>query len=102
MDAIWELPVFRGRHDFMGAVLGGWNVSGIMSKHSGFPYSALIGNCPTGQVNRTGDGYCPNLPFEYTGGVISSPSKQQWINGVFPNPAASFPGATIIPPPVST
>jgi hypothetical protein len=102
MDAIWELPVFRGRHDFLGTALGGWSISGIMSKHSGFPYSALIGNCPTGQVNRTGDGYCPNLPFEYTGGVISSPSKQQWINGVFPNPAASFPGAAIIPPPVYT
>ena len=102
MDAIWELPILPGRHDFLGSALGGWTISGIMSKHSGFPFSALIGNCPQGQVNRTGDGYCPNLPFEYTGGVISSPSKQQWINGVFPNPNASFPGAAIIPPPVST
>jgi hypothetical protein len=102
MDGLWEIPLLRGRRDLLGTALGGWSISGIMSKHSGFPFSALIGNCPTGQVNRTGDGYCPNLPFEYTGGVISSPSKQQWINGVFPNPAASFPGAAIIPPPVST
>jgi hypothetical protein len=101
LDGLWELPLFRGRHDFLGTMLGGWTVSGIMSKHSGFPFAAVIGSCNTSQ-DRNGDGYCPDLPFVYTGGVLSSPSKQQWMNGVFPNPAASFPGAAIIPPPMST
>jgi hypothetical protein len=98
---LWEIPGFRGRHDFLGSALGGWTVSGIMSKHSGFPYSALIGNCNRAQ-DRNGDSYCPDLPFSYTGGVIANPSKQDWINGVFPNPAVSFPGAAIMPPPVGT
>jgi hypothetical protein len=101
MAALWELPVFRSRHDFLGAVLGGWSVSGIVSKHSGFPFSALIGSCNQNQ-DRNGDSYCPDLPFSYTGGVIANPSKQEWINGVFPNPQASFPGAATIPPPTST
>jgi hypothetical protein len=83
MDAVWELPIFRGRHDFLGTVLGGWTITGIMSKHSGFPFSALIGSCNT-NADRNGDGYCPDLPFAYNGGFISSPSKQQWINGAFP------------------
>jgi hypothetical protein len=99
--AIWELPFFRSRHDFVGTALGGWMISGILSKHSGFPYSALIGSCDTNN-DRNGDGYCPDLPFEYTGGVIAKPSKQDWINGVFPNPSASFPGASVIPPPTGT
>ena len=98
MDALWEIPVFRGRHDFLGTALGGWTVTGIMSKHSGFPFSALLGSCQQNQ-DRNGDGYCPDLPFKYTGGIISSPSKQDWINGVFPNPLVSFPGATYIPDP---
>ncbi len=98
---LWEIPGFRGRHDFLGSALGGWTISGIMSKHSGFPYSALIGACNTNK-DRNGDGYCPDLPFSYTGGVIANPSKQDWINGVFPNPAASFPGAAVMPPPVDT
>lgn len=98
MDVLWELPLFHRRHDFLGTALGGWTVTGIMSKHSGFPYSALLGACdPT--HDRNGDGYCPDLPFKYTGGVISSPSKREWINGVFPNPQASFPGSTFIPDP---
>lgn len=83
MDAIWELPVFRARHDFLGTALGGWTVSGIMSAHTGFPYSALIGTCNQ-SADRNGDSYCPDLPFAYFGGVTPSPSKQDFINGVFP------------------
>jgi hypothetical protein len=82
-NALWDIPIFRGRHDFLGSMLGGWTVSGIMSKHSGFPYAALIGCCDV-NTDRNGDGYLPDLPFAYNGGVIANPSKQQWMNGVFP------------------
>jgi hypothetical protein len=101
LNGLWELPIFRNRHDFVGGALGGWTISGIISKHTGFPFSALIGSCDPNH-DRNGDSYCPDLPFKYTGGVILSPSKQDWINGVFPNPAASFPGASTIPPDPST
>jgi hypothetical protein len=93
---LWELPFFRSRHDFMGSALGGWNLTGIMSKHSGFPFGALIGSCNT-NADRNGDGYCPDLPFAYNGGAITGPSKQQWINGIFPNPAAEFDTTTLGP-----
>jgi Carboxypeptidase regulatory-like domain/TonB dependent receptor len=83
LDGVWEIPFLRARHDFVGTALGGWSISGIMSKHSGFPYSALIGTCNQ-SADRNGDSYCPDLPFAYNGGVILSPSKQDFINGVFP------------------
>jgi len=85
----WELPFLRSRHDFVGNVFGGWTLGGIMDKHTGFPFSALIGSCDPNN-DRNGDGYCPDLPFAYNGGAISSPSKQQWINGIFPSPATEF------------
>jgi hypothetical protein len=100
LSALWELPFLRTGHGLLSTVAGGWTLSGIMSKHSGFPFSALLGSCDTNH-DRNGDGECPDLPFKYAGGIISSPSKQDWINGVFPNPAASFPGQTVIPPPPS-
>jgi len=81
--SLWQIPAFRGRHDFAGSALGGWTISGIMSKHTGFPYSALIGTCNPSN-DRNGDGYCPDEPFAYFGGVTADPSKQQWQNGVFP------------------
>lgn len=96
LDGLWEVPLFRGRRDFLGAALGGWTVSGIMSKHSGFPFSALIGSCNT-NADRNGDGYCPDMPAQYFGGAISTPSKQQWVNGIFPNPAAEFDITTLGP-----
>jgi hypothetical protein len=71
-------------------------ISGILSKHTGFPFSALIGSCNT-NADRNGDGYCPDLPSAYLGGVISNPSKKQWINGVFPNPSAEFDTTTLGP-----
>ena len=96
LDALWEIPLFHRRHDFLGSALGGWTVSGIMSKHSGFPFAALIGSCNT-NADRNGDGYCPDMPFAYHGGVIQSASKQQWINGVFPSPATEFDTTTLGP-----
>jgi len=93
ISAFYELPFFRRRHDFLGTAVGGWTIGGILDKHSGFPFSALIGSCdPT--RDRNGDGFCPDLPGSYTGGKIANPSKQDWENGVFPNPAASFPGVS--------
>jgi hypothetical protein len=98
LSGLWELPFYRSRKDFVGQALGGWTISGVMSKHSGMPFTALIGACDQSN-DRNGDSYCPDMPFRYTGGIIASPSKQDWINGVFPNPAASFPGVTFIPDP---
>ena len=93
LSSYWEIPFLRNRHDLVGRAFGGWTLGGILDKHSGFPFTALIGACDPTQ-DRNGDGYCPDMPMAYTGGIIASPSKKQWINGVFPNPAASFPGAS--------
>jgi hypothetical protein len=93
ISSFYELPFFRGRHDFLGTVAGGWTVGGIFDKHTGFPFTALIGSCDTNN-DRNGDGYCPDLPFAYHGGAIASPSKQQWQNGIFPSPLTEFDTTT--------
>jgi len=83
ISGTWESPFIRGRDSVLGKAVGGWMISGILSKHSGFSFPALIGCCDT-NTDRNGDGYLPDLPFAYNGGAISSPSKQQYINGIFP------------------
>ena len=93
VSGYWELPWLRSRRDFVGAFLGGWTLGGVFDKHTGFPFSALIGSCDPNN-DRNGDGICPDLPAAYRGGVIAGPSKQQWINGIFPNPAAEFDTTT--------
>jgi hypothetical protein len=89
MSVVYQEPFFRSANALLKNTLGGWVISGIISKHSGFPWSPLIGSCDTNN-DRNGDGYCPDAPFAYFGGMITKPTKQQWINGVFPNPKTSF------------
>jgi len=98
LSAFYELPFFHSRHDLLGTVAGGWTLGGIFDKHTGFPFTALIGACNPSR-DRNGDSFCPDMPMSYTGGIIANPSKQDWQNGVFPNPAASFPGAANPVPP---
>jgi hypothetical protein len=93
LAAVWDLPIFRGRHDLLGTALGGWTISTIATHNSGFPFTADIGTCDTNH-DRNGDSFCPDYPFAYFGGVIQSPSKQQFINGIFPNPTAEFDTTT--------
>jgi hypothetical protein len=89
LAAVWDLPIFRGRHDLVGTLLGGWQISTIATHNTGFPFTAAIGSCNT-SADRNGDSFCPDYPFAYFGGVIQDPSKQQFINGIFPNPKAEF------------
>jgi hypothetical protein len=91
LSGTWQSPFIGGRDSWMGKAIGGWSISGILSKHTGYPFAALIGSCNT-NADRNGDGYCPDLPFNYFGGAISNPNKQQFINGIFPTCKADSTG----------
>jgi hypothetical protein len=84
LSGTWESPFVGGKNTLLGKTVGGWMVTGILSKHSGYPFSALIGSCDTNN-DRNGDGTCPDLPFAVTGGPIDHPTKGQFVNGIFPN-----------------
>jgi Carboxypeptidase regulatory-like domain/TonB dependent receptor/TonB-dependent Receptor Plug Domain len=44
--ALYDLPIFKDHSTFLGKVLGGWQVNGLMSWHTGFPWTPV-----TGQIN---------------------------------------------------
>ena len=94
LAALWDVPLFRERKDFLGKVVGGWQISSIISKHSGFPFTPVIFGPTNNDPN--GDGFRPDRPQVYVGGVIADPSKQQFINGIFPGSLAR--GSSTIDP----
>ncbi|MET0624956.1 MAG: TonB-dependent receptor [Pyrinomonadaceae bacterium] len=81
-SGVWELPVFRNRRDALGSILGGWQVSGIVTAHTGFPWTPVTGNCQTTNRPIT----CPARPVEYFGGAGDDSSDEAFITG------SNFPG----------
>jgi Carboxypeptidase regulatory-like domain len=64
--AVWDLPIFRTRKDFLGKVVGGWQLNGIYQFHSGFPWTPVASNlCPV--LGATS--LCPVRPMAYNGGA---------------------------------
>jgi hypothetical protein len=81
-SGLWELPIFRNRHDAAGSILGGWQLSGILTAHTGFPWTPVVGQC----ISTRGPSICPVRPVSYTGGAGNDTSNNAFITG------SNFPG----------
>jgi outer membrane receptor protein involved in Fe transport len=89
LSGIWDLPIFRNRHDGVGKLLGGWQLSGIFTIHSGFPWTPINNNC----YQTPGNQYiCPIRPEGYSGGAGTDYSNSTFLtpNGNFPNGGQSY------------
>ncbi|HWE84873.1 MAG TPA: TonB-dependent receptor [Terracidiphilus sp.] len=106
---LWQPVIFRGGHAWAEKIAGGWSLSGILSLHSGFPwtpvYDSTVGNlyCSTCSYTQT-------LPAAYLGGAghatsndayKSGPGVGSGVNKNFPNGGlAYFVPPTLTPAPV--
>ena len=92
----WDLPIFRDRRDALGLLLGGWQLSGIVTATSGFPWTPVFGGSLC-QAAVAGGGVCPLRPIAYSGGALDDTG-----NDVFMQPGGQFPGGPLqyfTPPP---
>jgi len=90
VTALYDLPILRGRNDWTGRILGGWQVNGTFQFHTGFPWSPIQSNqCPPIPAGGT---LCPALPTAYLGGAKDdhSTSTLMKTNGDFPGINAGF------------
>jgi hypothetical protein len=87
---LWDLPIFRDRHNFAGNVLGGWQLNGDFQAHSGFPWTPVADNtCPVIGTN----GLCPIRPIGYSGGAGNSQSTSSFLmpsTSNFPNGGTTY------------
>jgi hypothetical protein len=82
--ALWELPIFRARHDMLGSLLGGWQLNGIYQFHSGFPWTPVASNvCPV--LGATS--LCPLRPLAYNGNA----GKNYDTSAFLPPTSGNFP-----------
>src|SRR5882724_481632 len=76
LNFVWEIPFGRTLHGAPGFVLKGWQANGIISLHTGFPFTPVVG---AGDLNTGGDGD-PVRPDRLQDGRLSDPTRQQWFN----------------------
>lgn len=81
---VWT-PTLSKRNSWVDKVLGGWQISGILNWHTGFPWTPLYTN--TGcNVVYPNSGYCNLRPAAYFGGAGNDYSNSAFESG--PNPAS--------------
>lgn len=86
LTALWDLPIFRGRQDWAGTLLGGWEINAALNAHTGFPWTpttCVIASVPiTNAAN-----ICPTRPTA----LLQEPGRDT-SNDSFLTPDANFPG----------
>jgi hypothetical protein len=103
---VWELPIFRNRNDLLGKLAGGWELSGILTASSGFPWTPVFKTrC---SVGTTADEDCFIRPIaQIQTAVTDSTSNDTFLGaGQFPGgglayftPPGNFPaGGFRVPP----
>ena len=97
LSGIWELPVPGRRREGLAQYLGGWQLSGIFTYHSGFPWTPVDNNC----LQTPGQQFiCPIRPTGFSGGAGTDTSNKTFLtqNGDFPGGGAKFFTLTPGPP----
>ncbi len=77
---LYEPVFFRGSHQALEKVVGGWTISGILNLHSGFPWTPVFTNTGAG-VYYQGSDYSALRPAAYLGGAGHDTSNSAFLTG---------------------
>src|SRR5262249_8858093 len=84
-SGVWTLPIFRDGKGVAGKLAGGWELSGILTTSSGFPWTPVVGGSAC-SVAVAGGGVCPLRPIAQIRPAASGDTS----NDTFPG-AGQFP-----------
>lgn len=80
ISGLWDLPKYHGGHGLAGQVLSGWQMNGIYTWHTGFPWTPVTG-VPSVQYVQSANTISPTRPIAYYGGAGNSCSNSSYIHG---------------------
>jgi hypothetical protein len=88
-SGLWDLPVFREQKNLAGKILGGWQLNGIVTGNTGFPWTPkLFQNLR----QPSGETFGPTRPTLYRGGARNDSGDEAFrrIGGNFPGGGAVY------------
>jgi hypothetical protein len=71
INFVYEMPFLKHFKGVPGAVIGGWQMNGILTLRTGFPFNVNGGGLNTG---------AGTLPDRVADGRLSNPTRQQWFD----------------------
>jgi hypothetical protein len=88
---VYSPTLFRNAQGWVGKVVGGWSISGILNAHSGFPWTPKYSNTG-GNVAYPNSGFNDLYPASYSGGAGSDYGNSTFMqsNGNFPKGALAY------------
>ena len=95
ISALWDIWNPIKGNSWASKLLGGWQINGIWTYHTGFPWTPKVGQSVR---SASGDFFGPIRPIAYFGGQPRSNSNDNLLNGgLFPDigPVVTIPGTCI-------
>lgn len=80
LSGLWELPKYRNGRGLLGQVLSGWQMNGIYTWHTGFPWTPVTGK-PSVQYIQSAATISPTRPIGYYGGAGNDCSNSAYKTG---------------------
>lgn len=89
LSALYELPFYRHRSDALGKLLGGFELTGILTTNTGFPFTPKIFESIR---QPSGEFFGPIRPTGYFGGALDDTSNEAFlrVGGNFPGGGARY------------
>lgn len=89
LSGLWDLPFYRNRKTWEGKVLGGFQINGILTYHTGFPWTPIISSSLRGP---NGNFFGPVRPVSYLGGQPDGNTNDNFLRpgGIFPGGGSRY------------
>jgi hypothetical protein len=95
LSGVYELPFFRNnKKSWLYKTLGGFEVSGILTRHTGFPFTVFSGGALR---TPSGEFFGPIRPTGYNGRQPLANTNENFLNGgIFPGGGNQYFSGTIV------
>jgi hypothetical protein len=80
-SGLWTIPGTKSDKRALNILTNGWQVNGIYTFHTGFPFTPVTTNLSSNPYVPTAATISPARPYAYFGGFVSSCSNSNYITG---------------------
>lgn len=96
--AVWDLPFYSNQRSWKGKILGGWQLSTIVTYNTGYSWTPRTGSCLQG-ASQSSANFCDPRPTRYDGTAPRANTNANFLSGgLFPGSFNSNPCNPAQPP----